>query len=86
MMPNRRLRGVWSKDARIHFAVNCASVSCPALAAQPYRAETLEAQLNEAAAELARRGHVRIAFLGSQCEYRITTRRPKNVVGSTGPV
>ena len=37
------------KDARIHFAVNCASFSCPPLAAQPYRAETLEAQLNEAA-------------------------------------
>ncbi|MDP1569307.1 MAG: DUF547 domain-containing protein [Vicinamibacterales bacterium] len=34
----------------IHFAVNCASVSCPPLAAEPYRAATLEAQL-EAAAE-----------------------------------
>jgi len=37
------------KDARIHFAVNCASISCPPLAAQPYRPETLDAQLNEAA-------------------------------------
>jgi len=36
-------------DARIHFAVNCASVSCPPLAAEPYRARTLEAQLNAAA-------------------------------------
>lgn len=36
-------------DARIHFAVNCASISCPPLAAQPYRAETLDAQLTEAA-------------------------------------
>jgi Protein of unknown function, DUF547 len=37
------------KDARIHFAVNCASVSCPPLAAQPYRPDTLDAQLNDAA-------------------------------------
>jgi len=37
------------KDARVHFALNCASVSCPPLAAQPYRAETLDAQLNQAA-------------------------------------
>jgi len=36
------------KDARIHFAVNCASVSCPPLAAEPYRADTLDAQLDEA--------------------------------------
>ncbi|MCA1563510.1 MAG: DUF547 domain-containing protein [Acidobacteria bacterium] len=37
------------KDARIHFAVNCASISCPPLAAKPYRPETLDAQLNDAA-------------------------------------
>ncbi|MEO5896935.1 MAG: DUF547 domain-containing protein [Vicinamibacterales bacterium] len=37
------------KDARVHFAVNCASVSCPPLAADPYRAETLNASLDAAA-------------------------------------
>jgi len=37
------------KDARIHFAVNCASISCPPLAAEPYRATTLDAQLDAAA-------------------------------------
>ena len=37
------------KDARIHFAVNCASISCPPLATEPYRARTLEAQLDAAA-------------------------------------
>ncbi len=37
------------KDARVHFALNCASKSCPPLAAQPYRAETLGAQLDAAA-------------------------------------
>jgi len=37
------------KDARMHFAVNCASVRCPPLAATPYRPETLGSQLDEAA-------------------------------------
>jgi len=37
------------KEARIHFAVNCASISCPPLAAEPYRPQTLDAQLDEAA-------------------------------------
>lgn len=36
-------------DARVHFAVNCASVSCPPLAADPYRADTLDASLDAAA-------------------------------------
>ena len=48
-------------DARIHFAVNCASISCPPLAAQPYRAETLDAQLTEAAR----------TFLGSREAMRV---------------
>jgi len=37
------------KDARIHFALNCASVSCPPLAATPYGPDTLGTQLDEAA-------------------------------------
>ncbi len=32
-------------DARIHFAINCASVSCPDLLNVAYRAETLDEQL-----------------------------------------
>ena len=32
-------------DPRIHFAVNCASESCPPLRAEPFVAERLEAQL-----------------------------------------
>ena len=36
------------KDARIHFAVNCASVSCPPLETEPYRPATLDAQLDAA--------------------------------------
>ncbi|MBI1326202.1 MAG: DUF547 domain-containing protein [Alphaproteobacteria bacterium] len=34
-------------DARIHFAINCASVSCPDLRLESYRSETLNQQLNE---------------------------------------
>ncbi len=37
-------------DPRLHFALNCASASCPPLRAEAYRAEKLEAQLREDAA------------------------------------
>ena len=33
-------------EPRIHAAIVCASVSCPSLAREPYRAETLDAQLD----------------------------------------
>ena len=35
------------KEPRIHFAVNCASVGCPPLRAEPYRAGSLTAQLDD---------------------------------------
>lgn len=34
-------------DPRIHFAVNCASTSCPDLLCEPYRGNTIEAQLEQ---------------------------------------
>lgn len=34
------------KDPRIHFAVNCASKSCPPLLDEPYKGMTLDSQLN----------------------------------------
>ena len=34
-------------DPRIHFAVNCASIGCPALRAEAYTGENLEAQLED---------------------------------------
>lgn len=34
-------------DPRIHFAVNCASIGCPALRAQAYTGAALDAQLTE---------------------------------------
>lgn len=42
------LRPIW-RDPRIHYAVNCASIGCPNLAARPYEAHNLEAMLDAAA-------------------------------------
>ena len=47
---HRILRPLW-RDARIHYAVNCASMSCPNLAPEPYAAADLEAQLDRAASD-----------------------------------
>jgi hypothetical protein len=33
------------KDPRVHFAINCASKSCPPLLSEPYRGDRLDAQL-----------------------------------------
>lgn len=35
------------KEPRIHFAVNCASISCPPLRGEAYRADALDRQLQE---------------------------------------
>ncbi|MFP5306394.1 MAG: DUF547 domain-containing protein [Gammaproteobacteria bacterium] len=35
------------RDARVHFAVNCASIGCPALRPEPYVAERLDGQLDD---------------------------------------
>lgn len=36
------------REPRIHFAVNCASKSCPSLLSEPYRGDVLEQQLDKA--------------------------------------
>jgi inosine-uridine nucleoside N-ribohydrolase len=36
------------KEPRVHFAINCASLGCPPLAGDPYRATSLDTQLDEA--------------------------------------
>jgi hypothetical protein len=38
------------KDPRVHFAINCASQSCPPLLDEPYSGNTLDAQLDRVAA------------------------------------
>lgn len=45
---HRILRPIWN-DLRIHFAVNCASIGCPQLLTEPFLAETLDQQLDQAA-------------------------------------
>jgi hypothetical protein len=45
---HRILRPIW-QDPRIHYAVNCASIGCPDLRAEPYKAATLDRQLDTAA-------------------------------------
>ncbi|KJE37226.1 hypothetical protein UF64_00505 [Thalassospira sp. HJ] len=45
---HRILRPIW-RDARIHYAVNCASIGCPALAPEAYEASKLDDQLDQAA-------------------------------------
>jgi len=37
------------KDPRIHFAINCASTSCPPLRGEPYEGGRIDAQLDDAA-------------------------------------
>ncbi|MBK1668748.1 DUF547 domain-containing protein [Rhodovibrio sodomensis] len=45
---HRILRPIW-QDPRIHYAVNCASIGCPDLRAEPYTADRLDRQLDAAA-------------------------------------
>ena len=42
------VRPIWN-DARLHYAFNCAAVSCPNLGLKAYKGKTLNAQLNKAA-------------------------------------
>ncbi|MCK5196464.1 MAG: DUF547 domain-containing protein, partial [Desulfobulbaceae bacterium] len=37
------------KDPRVHFAINCAALSCPPLISEPYRGDTLDLQLDNSA-------------------------------------
>lgn len=45
---HRILRPIW-RDARVHYAVNCASLGCPDLAREAYRGQGLDARLEAAA-------------------------------------
>ena len=49
-MEHRILRPIWA-DSRVHYAVNCASIGCPNLQAEPYTAENLERLLDRGARE-----------------------------------
>jgi hypothetical protein len=45
------------KEPRIHFAINCASVSCPKLHDEPFRGDRLDEQLEELTREFANSQH-----------------------------
>ena len=45
---NNILRPIW-RDSRIHYALNCASLGCPNLAKNTYRADNVEELLEEGA-------------------------------------
>ncbi len=47
---HRILRPIW-RDNRVHYAVNCASIGCPNLQAEPFTAENLERLLDRGALE-----------------------------------
>ena len=47
---HRILRPIWN-DPRIHYAVNCASVGCPALAVDAFQADRIDDQLDQAATD-----------------------------------
>lgn len=56
-----------SGDPRIHFAVNCASKSCPPIRPEPYDAAELDVQLDDAARTyLASKGAVQVIADGGK--------------------
>jgi hypothetical protein len=62
----KRLRDEF-KDPRIHFAVNCASKSCPPIRPEPYDAASLDAQLDDATRSyLASKGALQVITEGGK--------------------
>ena len=47
---HRVLRPIW-RDPRVHYAVNCASIGCPNLLAEPFTSGRLDALLDKGAAD-----------------------------------
>jgi hypothetical protein len=69
----KRLR-VEFKDPRVHFAINCASRSCPPIRVEPYSGPKIEDQLDEATrAFLASPGAVEIAATRDGTTLRVSS-------------
>jgi hypothetical protein len=64
------LRREW-RDARVHYAVNCASIGCPNLPRRAWRAETLDADLDAAARAYV--NHPRGATVGADGGLRVSS-------------
>ncbi|UPT62746.1 MAG: DUF547 domain-containing protein [Hyphomonadaceae bacterium JAD_PAG50586_4] len=58
-------------EPRIHYAINCASIGCPNLAARAWRAETMEADLTRAARAYV--NHPRGVSIDPQGRVRVST-------------
>lgn len=58
-------------EPRIHYAINCASIGCPNLAARAWRAETIDADLTAAAHTYI--NHPRGVSIDSQGRVRVST-------------
>lgn len=61
---HRILRPIW-QDNRIHYAVNCASISCPNLQAEPFTADNSERLLEQAASAYVNSPRA-VKFVGDQ--------------------
>lgn len=61
-----RAKGIY-QEPRVHFAVNCASIGCPALSPEAYTGEHLATQLEEATRHFLS-DHTRNRLLGSTLE------------------
>jgi hypothetical protein len=61
--------GVGASEPRVHFALNCASIGCPALRPEAYRGDALDAQLADQARRfLADRSRNRYAAAADRLE------------------
>ncbi len=58
-------------EPRIHYAINCASIGCPNLAARAWRADTMDADLSEAARNYV--NHPRGVSVDAQGRVRAST-------------
>ena len=56
------------KDPRVHFAINCASTSCPPLLNAPFTAAKLNAQLDAQAKAFANKGAGAVQVSGNKAE------------------
>jgi hypothetical protein len=71
-------------DPRVHFAVNCASVSCPPLRNEAFTGVKLEQQLNEQAKQFVSSKHA-VRVKGNTAEYSSLFDWHKKDFGSSNP-
>lgn len=71
-------------DPRVHFAVNCASVSCPPLRNEAFTGQELDKQLNEQAKQFVTSKHA-VRVKGNTAEYSSLFDWYKKDFGSSNP-